>query len=282
MKRTPANPGEHIIRPGIVVPDLGPTAGDADLCREYGIPEVSLDQDLAVTTAAQEATLLALAAMPGQRFDADNAGGIMRQALGIEKGTWGNSLNKLSSLAILEVSKPSPQHRISTGLHIDLPVLAEHAGKSFYTPRLGGVLESVERYTEPAVLQVAPAPAPKEPKKADPGLAIRRVAIGNIRALTIEPPVTTDEKWALHQAGIVFPDRWLKLKGKQAELASAFSFTPGELGDQPSETMAQTAFLIATVLGSNRGAITIDGEPHDPNKTRGWGVARVDSPHLAL
>lgn len=267
----------------MAIPDLGPTAGDADLCREYGIPEVSLDQDLAATAAAQEATLLALAVMPGQKFDADNAGGIMRHALGIEKHPWNNSLTKLSSLAILAVSKPSPKHRISTGLHITLPVLAEYADKSFYTPRLESVLESIEGYAGPAVSPVTPvttaAPAPKEPKKAERGLAIKRVAVGNVRALTIEPPVTTDEKWALHQAGIVFPDRWLEIRDEQADRASAFRFKPGELGDQPAEVMKQTALLVATVLRTMRGSTTpttIDGKRYDPEAQREWGCVPAD------
>lgn len=291
MKRSPTVSGEKVIRPSIVVPELGPTVGDASLCEQYGIPAVSLDPYLSGAAASQEATALALACMPDQQFMVWNAGGILRRAIGVPRNSWTSGRRTLVQSKILRFHKESATQTNSIGLSLSVSNLIQDPTRAFYTPRVADTLRALQAQDALDSTLIIPRPRPTKyrgkPKKVqrdaapqlltDPEQApLRPLAItakrlgGGAAVLTLEPPADLREKGRLDEAGVVSRRRWLNLGDDKAQDLSAIALPPGELGDQPEQATHSISRLIATVLAENRGAITINGEPYDPTKQRSW------------
>lgn len=299
MKRSQASSGEQIIRPGIVIPNIGPTSGDTSLCEQYGIPEVALDARLSLFAAAGEAAVLALACMPEQRFMAKNAGGLLRRALGLSQQDWANGTGPhgLGRGGIFVTHRAEPSQKHTDGISIALQQLVEYPNRPFYTLRVATTLEFLQDQGAVDGDLVIPKPIsgrrrlqnPAAPKKATAPerskaiasstngnkqrpLHIRSIADNGVVGLAVQPPADPDEQERLERAGIVNRKRWLDL-GEEAQDRSAFAFTRGELGAQPAKVMQHTAVLIATVLRSTRGQVVIDGRPYTHPSPKAWSSA---------
>lgn len=311
MRRAPVSQGEQIIRPGIVIPSIGPTAGDAELCAQYGIPQVSLDGTLSRTAAASEAIVLAVSCMPDQQFMVPNAGGILKRAIGLEPNDWGSGSQYLSSQEIFAFHKANPRARVSYGISIALRELTRNPSKVFYTPRVATTLQALQE--QGALDSPLAIPASEPTRRGGPKeSAVRREEVlrkprtkrsktsrklsqngdqlrplhmgalvaNDVLTLTVEPPVDADEQTRLEQAGIVSSGRWFKLatnedtaKPPKPKTTSAYTFNPDELTGNPVELVRHAQVLIATVLRSTRGEVSIDGQPYEHPPAQTWSFA---------
>ncbi|HEX4774070.1 MAG TPA: hypothetical protein VH234_00965 [Candidatus Saccharimonadales bacterium] len=106
-----------------------------------------LTTDRTLSTAHQryERTILYFLQQPGFTVNRPNAGGFIREKLGIEAvSDWNNMRVALVKLGILSVEKASPASRKSNAISLSADGLISSAGKPFITPQ---VLEALKYST---------------------------------------------------------------------------------------------------------------------------------------
>lgn len=94
-------------------------------------------ESLSPAHARYERAILFLLDQPDQRIETPNAGGWLRERLGIERKDWSNLLNTLSKYTqIITLHKTSPDSRRSYAVSLDIAEVLHNSTKPFVTQRV--------------------------------------------------------------------------------------------------------------------------------------------------
>ncbi|HET9098295.1 MAG TPA: hypothetical protein VFN51_01630 [Candidatus Saccharimonadales bacterium] len=165
--------------------------GDRTTAEPKPIIDITPDPQLLPSHRRCEQAILYLLGTPDLEVKQADAGGFLKQELGIEKITdWSNLRTKLEKLGIITITKVSPNARRSNGISLNLDGILASRDKPFITPRILSALPETSAANDKKPIEKERQPETAPPDHLSSNGKVPHQLSARVRKLLEEEPLS--------------------------------------------------------------------------------------------